>query len=103
MNLQQLADLAGVGIHGSGDYAISGMRDIERLTSAMVLEENYLYFMESPAVLKRHPRAVEQGAVLTTPALADKFVHALVAPEGEIRLAFIELLKIVDQAPRFAP
>ena len=103
MKLQDVAGLLGVELRGSPDYLIQGVRDIERLSGEDVLEENHLYFIESAAVLKRHSRAVEQGAVLTIPALAEKFVHALVAPERDIRLAFIKLLKHFDKTPVFPP
>jgi UDP-3-O-[3-hydroxymyristoyl] glucosamine N-acyltransferase len=103
MNLQTAAELLQIEARGQADYPIKGVRDIERLSHDQALEENYIYFIESPAVFKRHPRAVEGGAVLTIPALADKFRHALVAPEHDIRLAFIKLLKHFDKTPVFEP
>lgn len=103
MNLQTMAELLTIEARGDTDYPIKGVRDIERLAEDRSLEEHYLYFVESPAVFKRHPKASESGAVLTIPALADKFRHALVAPERDIRLAFIKLLKHFDRTPVFEP
>jgi UDP-3-O-[3-hydroxymyristoyl] glucosamine N-acyltransferase len=103
MTLQQIASLLTIEAQGPAEYPIKGVRDIERLSVDQGLEENYIYFIESPAVFKRHPKAVEGGVVLTTPALADKFRYALVSPERDIRLAFIKLLKHFDQTPAFQP
>jgi UDP-3-O-[3-hydroxymyristoyl] glucosamine N-acyltransferase len=103
VNLQQIAELLKIEAKGPGDYPVKGVRDIERLSEEQGLEENYIYFIESPAVFKRHPKAVENGIILTTPALADKFRHALVAPQGDIRLALITLLKHFDKTPAFKP
>jgi UDP-3-O-[3-hydroxymyristoyl] glucosamine N-acyltransferase len=103
MNLQTIAELLAVESRGQADYPIKGVRDIERLSEDQGLEENYIYFIESPAVFKRHPKAVESGVVLTTPPLAEKFRHALIASERDIRLAFIKLLKHFDQTPVFKP
>src|SRR5258706_14898534 len=103
MNLQKIAELLKIEAKGPADYPIKGVRDIERLSGDQGLEENYIYFIESPAVFKRHPKAVDSGAILTTPVLADKFRHALVAPESDIRLALIRLLKFYDKTPQFKP
>jgi UDP-3-O-[3-hydroxymyristoyl] glucosamine N-acyltransferase len=103
MNLQELAGLLGVQAQGPADYPIKEVRDIERLSPEEGLEENYLYFIESAAVLKRHPKAAESGAVLTIPKLADRFPRALIAAEADVRLAFIALLKRFDKTPAFAP
>jgi UDP-3-O-[3-hydroxymyristoyl] glucosamine N-acyltransferase len=103
MNLQKTAELLNVEARGEPDYPIQGVRDIERLSPDQGLEEHYIYFIESLSVFKRHPKAAEGGAVLTIPALADKFRHALVAPERDVRLAFIKLLKHFDKTPVFKP
>ena len=103
MNLQKMAELLSIEAKGPADYAIEGIKDIERLSAEQGLEEHYIYFIESLAVFKRHPRAVESGVILTIPALAEKFAHALVAPERDIRLALIKLLKHFDQTPIFEP
>src|ERR1035441_3887288 len=103
LNLQKTAELLNIEARGQADYPVKGVRDIERLSDDKGLEENYIYFIESLAVFKRHPKAVEGGAVLTIPALAGKFRHALVAPEHDIRLAFIKLLKHFDKTPVFEP
>ncbi|MBI2361798.1 MAG: UDP-3-O-(3-hydroxymyristoyl)glucosamine N-acyltransferase, partial [Elusimicrobia bacterium] len=65
------------------------------------LEDGFVYFIETPAVLKRHPKAAGHGVILTTPALAGGFPRALIAPEGGTRLAFIALLKAFEKAPAF--
>ena len=103
MNLQKIAELLKIEARGQTEYPVKGVRDIERLSADQVLEDHYIYFIESPAVFKRHPKAVDGGVILTTPALADKFRHALVAPEGDIRLAFIKLLQFYDRTPAFSP
>lgn len=101
MNLQELATTLGLKAKGAPDYAIKGVRDIERLSADQDLEEHFVYFIESHAVLKRHPKATERGAILTVPALADRFSLALIAPEGRARLSLIALLKAFDKAPSF--
>jgi len=101
MKLQELAEALKLKVKGPADYEIKGVRDIETLPEDQAPEEHYVYFIESPAVLKRHPRTVERGVILTTPALADHFSRALIAPEGGSRLAFIALLKRFDKTPVF--
>mgnify|MGYP001569108637 CR=1 FL=1 len=103
MNLRELATILGVEMKGPEDYPVYGVRDIELLALAQGLEENFVCFIESPAVLKRHPKAAERGVILTTPALAEQFPRALIAPERGARLVFIALLKQFDKAPKFAP
>jgi UDP-3-O-[3-hydroxymyristoyl] glucosamine N-acyltransferase len=103
MNLRELASKLGVSMKGPEDYAILGIRDVEALGAEAELEEGFVYFIESPAVLKRHPKAAARGAVLTTKKLADAFPRALIAPDDGARPAFIALLKEFDVAPAFAP
>ena len=103
MTLRELGRTLGVAVQGDGDYAVQGMRDIERLSPEQPLEENCLYFVESSAVLKRHPRVAERGAVLTVQKLADKFSRALIAPDTGARLVFIKLLQLFDKTPSFQP
>ncbi|MBI5882826.1 MAG: UDP-3-O-(3-hydroxymyristoyl)glucosamine N-acyltransferase [Elusimicrobia bacterium] len=101
MTLQELAAALGLEARGAPDYEIKGVRDIEMLSEDQGLEDNRVYFIESQAVLKRHPKAAERGAVLTTPAMADLFPRALIASEGKARLALIALLKKFDREPSF--
>ncbi|MBI3547657.1 MAG: UDP-3-O-(3-hydroxymyristoyl)glucosamine N-acyltransferase [Elusimicrobia bacterium] len=103
MNLKELATALKVEYKGAADYPIKGVRDIEVLSPEQGLEENWVYFIESPAVLKRHPKAAERGAILTTPALAEGFPRALIAPEGGSRRALIALLKRFDKTSVFPP
>ncbi|MFI5346567.1 MAG: UDP-3-O-(3-hydroxymyristoyl)glucosamine N-acyltransferase [Elusimicrobiota bacterium] len=101
-NLQALAAEIGAEVRGDGEYRVEGVRDVERLKPEDLLDENRVYFIETPAVSKRHPKAPERGAVLTTPGLAGNFPRALVVPDAEIRVAFIKLLKFFDRIPVFA-
>ncbi|MBI4346737.1 MAG: UDP-3-O-(3-hydroxymyristoyl)glucosamine N-acyltransferase, partial [Elusimicrobia bacterium] len=103
MTLQELATALRLEFKGEADYAIEGVQDIETLSPEQGLQEHRVYFIESPAVLKRHPKAVEGGVVLTVRALAAKFPRALIAPDGGARTALIALLKTFDQAPAFPP
>lgn len=102
MNLRQLAENLKLEIKGPADYGIKGVRDIEILKPEQSLEDNFVYFIETPAVLKRHPKAAENGVILTTPALAGNFSRALIAPESGSRRALISLLKQFDKTPVFA-
>lgn len=103
MDLKTLAGLLNAEYRGPADYPIEGVRDVERLSPDQALEENRVYFIETPAVFKRHPKAPEHGAVLTTQALAANFPRALVVPDAEARLALIKLLKAFDRIPVFPP
>lgn len=87
---------------GDAGLEIRGLRDIERLSPEQPLEDGGLYFIESKSVLKRHPLAPKNGAVLTTAELAPEFPRALIA-SGDARLAFIKLLAHFDRRPVFAP
>ena len=100
MTLQELGRLLGVEVKGDAGYKIEGPRDIERLSPEQGLEDNRLYFIESKAVLKRHPLAANNGAILTTAELADQFPRALVV-SGDARLAFIKLLAHFDPKPKY--
>lgn len=100
ITLQELAKSLGAEVKGPGDYAIRGLRDVAKLPAERPLEEGWLYFVESKAVLKKHPRAAEGGAVLTTPELGGEFARAIVIP-GDARLAFFKVLSRFDRAPKF--
>lgn len=102
INLKELGTLLGAEIKGDAGLEIAGLRDIERLSPEQALEDGGLYFIESKAVLKRHPLAPNSGVILTTPELAPNFPRAVVVP-GDARLAFIKLLGHLDRKPRFAP
>ena len=54
MTLQELAGLLKVEAKGRGEYPIKGIRDIERLSPEQDCEENFVYFIESLLVYKRH-------------------------------------------------
>ncbi len=101
MNLATLAGQLKAEYRGPADYEIEGLSDIERLAPEDSLQEHRVYFVETPAVLKRHPKAAESGAVLTTASLAANFPRALVVPDNQARLALIELLKHFDRSPAF--
>ncbi len=101
VTLQELGRLLGAEIRGAADYAVTGLRDIERLGAEQALEEHCLYFVESKAVLKRHPLAAVNGAVLTTVELAEQFPRAIIV-SGDARLAFFKALAHFDRAPAFA-
>ena len=103
MNLKTLACILNSEFRGPEDYEIDGVRDIERLASEDALQDGKIYFIETPAVLKRHPKASLSGVVLTVAALAGNFPRAIVAPPSGARLAFIRLLKEFDATPSFEP
>lgn len=102
MTLQELGAELGAAVSGDGAFLVKGVRDVERLSPEQELEDGFVYFIESKAVLKRHPKAGPKGAVLTTKELAPAFRNALVV-EGDARLAFIKLLSLFDPLPKFAP
>ncbi|MBI5246894.1 MAG: UDP-3-O-(3-hydroxymyristoyl)glucosamine N-acyltransferase [Elusimicrobia bacterium] len=93
--------LLGAEVKGEGSYEIAGPRDIERLSPEQALEDHRVYFIESKAVLKRHPLAARNGAILTTAELAGEFPRALIAA-GDARLALIKLLSLFDAKPKHA-
>ncbi len=103
MQLGELARRLGVAHTGPADHEVRAVRDIERLPATAPLADDGVYFVESEAVLKRHPLAGPDGVVLTTTALQARFARALIAPDGQERLAFIALLRQFDVAPRHAP
>lgn len=102
MNLRQLAEMLKVDFKGPEDTPIQGVRDIETLGLDQDLEDGFVYFIENPAVSKRHPKASEHGIILTTQALADKFPRAfIVGPERTARPVFFALLRLFDKVPKF--
>ncbi len=101
MTLRELADALGLAFRGPADYEIRGVRDAAALTPERGPEENFVYFVESPAVLKRLARTLDRGAVLTVAPLAENFARALIAPEGRARRALIALLRAFDREPSF--
>ena len=94
--------MLGADTKGADDYAVEGLRDIEKLGPEQALEDHRLYFIESKAVLKRHPLAPKNGVILTTTELADRFPRAIIV-SGDARLAFFKILSHFDKAPTFAP
>ena len=100
ITLQELGRVLGAEVKGDGSYGIAGPRDIERLSPEQGLEDNRIYFIESNAVAKRHPLAANNGAILTTAELAERFPRALVV-SGDARLAFIKLLSHFDPKPKY--
>ncbi len=103
MTLQELADTAGLAFKGDPRCEIKGVRDIEALRPDQELAEGFVYFVESQAVLKRHPLAPGRAVILTTTSLAGAFPNALIAADGRGRLALIALLKAFDKTPSFSP
>jgi len=103
MTLAELGKALGVQLKGDPEYRIDRVRDIERLAPEAELAENAVYFIETPAVHKRHPKAAERGALLVPAALAERFPRCLIAPDGDARLVFIALLKLFDKSPCFKP
>src|SRR5688572_1350595 len=101
MTLQELGRLLGGVVKGEPNLEVKGLRDVERLSPEQALEDGYVYFIESKAVLKRHPLAPKSGIILTTAELAGEFPRA-VAVSGDARLAFIKLLGHLDRRPKFA-
>lgn len=101
MTIEELGRLLGGEIKGEPGAAIKGLRDIERLSPEQALEDGYVYFIESKAVLKRHPLAAKNGVVLTTAELAPELPRAVIV-SGDARLAFIKLLNHLDRKPKFA-
>jgi len=100
LSLRELGALLGAEVKGEG--AVKGLRDIERLGAADELEDGWLYFVESRAVLKRHPLLRNFGVILTTPELAADFPRALIV-SGDARLAFFKLLTHFDRRPKSVP
>lgn len=97
--LKELADALKLPFTGDPNRAISGPADAEGLADDQAPDKTKLYFVETPAFLKRKPRLVEDVAVLTVASLAPKFGSAIVAPDGAARPAFIAMLKRFDTAP----
>ena len=64
ITLTELGRLLGAEVKGEGSYEIAGPRDIERLSPEQALEDHRVYFIESKAVLKRHPLAARNGVAL---------------------------------------
>ena len=101
MNLKTLAVILKAEFRGPAELEIDGPGDIERLAPEDSLQDRKVYFIETPAVFKRHPKAAEHGVILTIPALAEQFPRALVVPAPAARLALIALLKHFDRSPVF--
>jgi UDP-3-O-[3-hydroxymyristoyl] glucosamine N-acyltransferase len=101
MKLHELAAKLGCGVKGDPDRSIDGVRDVAVLAPEQELQDNFVYFIESPAVLKLHPKAASRGVILTVAGMADRFSCALVCAEGGGRLALIALLKHFDRTPSF--
>jgi UDP-3-O-[3-hydroxymyristoyl] glucosamine N-acyltransferase len=100
ITIEELARLVGGEVKGGAGLEIKGLRDIERLAPEQPLEDGWLYFIESKAVLKRHPPAAEHGVILTTVELSDAFPRAIIV-SGDARLAFFKALARFDRAPKF--
>ncbi|UPT72802.1 MAG: UDP-3-O-(3-hydroxymyristoyl)glucosamine N-acyltransferase [Elusimicrobiota bacterium] len=103
ITLKDLAATLGLPFTGDPALPISGPADAEALAEGDAPDKGRIYFVETPAFLKRRPRLVEGAPVLTIASLAPKFANAIVAPDAAARPALIALLKRFDTAPRPAP
>lgn len=93
MTLEELGIIIGVPVKGQADYKIKRLRDLARLLPDEEPDDFEIYFVENKKALRKNPKVALNGAVLTTESLASHFPRALVAPDKDIRLAFIKLLE----------
>ena len=103
MELRQAALTLGIDFKGMPTVQIQGIRDIGLVGATDYPERGFVYFVETAAVLRRHPNARKGGIILTTTSLADNFAVALIARDQSARIAFLKLLSIFDEQPGFEP
>ncbi len=95
MLLKEIAQVTGTTLKGNGTIEIQAPGDIEihsHLNPENPVKPATIYFVETARILRDRPELKKADAVLTTQELASEFDNAILAPEKEIRLAFIALL-----------
>lgn len=97
MKAKDLAKTLGVELKGNDETDVIGVGDIENHSN---VQSNRIYYFEAKKYFNSNPKAKEVKLALTIPALADEFPSALIVPENQARLKFIELLSLFEKKPK---
>ncbi|MBM9500377.1 UDP-3-O-(3-hydroxymyristoyl)glucosamine N-acyltransferase [Leptospira sp. 201903071] len=100
MKAKDLAKTLGLDLKGNGEQEIIGVGDIENHSH---VQANKIYYFEAKKYFSSNPKAKQVQIALTIPLLASEFPSALVVPEGQARLKFIELLSLFEKKPKTTP
>lgn len=97
MKAKDLAKTLGVVLKGNGELDVNGIGDIENHSNVL---PDRIYYFEAKKYFSSNPKAKQVQLALTIPSLADEFASALIVPEHEARLKFIELLSLFEKKPK---
>ncbi|PJZ53914.1 UDP-3-O-(3-hydroxymyristoyl)glucosamine N-acyltransferase [Leptospira adleri] len=100
MKAKDLAKTLGLELKGNGEQEINGVGDIENHSS---VQADKIYYFEAKKYLSSNPKAKQVQIALTIAPLASEFPSALIVPEGQARLKFIELLSLFEKKPKYDP
>ena len=99
--LKGIAEVLSLEYKGNGGEKIYYIKDISKVRSHDDIDKNAIYFIESNRIYKKHPYLGNKASFLIVDSLKDNFKNALLTSSKEIRLSFIQLLKLFDQSPTF--
>ncbi|EMY79182.1 UDP-3-O-[3-hydroxymyristoyl] glucosamine N-acyltransferase LpxD [Leptospira weilii serovar Ranarum str. ICFT] len=97
MKAKDLAKILGVALKGNGEMDVNGIGDIENHSNVL---PDRIYYFEAKKYLTSNPKVKQVRLALTIPSLAGEFSSALIVPEPQARIKFIELLSLFEKKPK---
>ena len=97
--LKEISEILSLEYKGDGSKKIHYIKDISRVKSRNHIDKNAVYFIENQKTYKKHPYLGDEASFLTLDSLKDNFKNALLASRKEIKLFFIQILKLFDSHP----
>ncbi len=98
MKLEEIAYKLKLPIFGDPQMAIQGVGDLESISA---IKTDCIYYIASKKHLSRYPNSKDVKIVLTTDKLKENFSNGLIVEEANLKVAFIELLKLFEKRPIF--
>jgi UDP-3-O-[3-hydroxymyristoyl] glucosamine N-acyltransferase len=98
MKLEEIATKLSLPIFGDPQIEVYGVGDLESIAA---VKTDSIYYIASKKHLARYPHYKDIKIVLTTDKLKDNFSHGLIVEEANLKITFIELLKLFEKRPSF--
>ncbi|WCL49144.1 UDP-3-O-(3-hydroxymyristoyl)glucosamine N-acyltransferase [Leptospira sp. GIMC2001] len=96
MKLSELAKTLNLPFQGDANYPINSVGDLEHTSPA---DPNSIYFVSSKKYLNKFEKAQKAKVVLTIDSLKDQYANAIIAPDKDTKVSFIQLLGLFEKKP----